>query len=264
MTLSSSFTATRPRPTCGATSSRTWRIRGVVSPPTSSVWARRAKPDIEYRLIDHIEYVDGFIDALELDNLTLVLHDWGVAIGFTLLKQYPDRIKGVAFLEGHLEPTERWEDWDEGSRELFQEVRAEGSGERLILEENLFVETVLPSGVMRELSEEEMAAYRAPFPDPASRKPILHEVRDIPIEGQPADVHDVMEENRYHLVHSDVPKLLLYAQPGAIIGPGEVAWCKENLSNLAAVDVGEGLHFLPEDRPDEIGQALAAWLESLK
>ena len=221
------------------------------------------KPDIGYRLTDHVAYVKAFLEVLELNNLTLVLHDWGVAIGFALLARYPEKIRAIAFLEGHLGPIESWAGWDEGSRELFQEVRAEGSGERLILEENLFVETVLPSGVVRDLSEEEIAAYRAPFPNAASRKPILQEVRDIPIEGHPADVRDLMEENRRNLVRNDVPKLLLYAHPGAIIGPGEVAWCQENLSNLTAVDVGEGLHFLPEDRPGEIGRALAAWLGAL-
>ena len=220
------------------------------------------KPDIAYRLMDHIAYVEAFVNVLELTDITLVLHDWGVAIGLTLLTRHPDKIKAVAFLEGHLGPIKRWGDWDEGSRALFQEVRAQGSGERLILEENLFVETVLPSGVVRELSEEERAAYRIPFPDAASRTPILRAVRDVPIEGQPADVHSVMEENRRNFVRSDVPKLLLYARPGAIIGPGEVAWCQANLSNFTAVSVGEGLHFLPEDRPDEIGRALVVWLKT--
>lgn len=220
------------------------------------------KPDTEYRLTDHINYVEAFIGALALENITLVLHDWGVAIGFTLLRRHPERIRAVAFLEGHLGPIGSWNDWDEGSRELFQDIRTEGRGERLILEENLFVETVLPSGIVRELSEDEMAAYRAPFPDAASRRPILREVRDIPIEGEPEDVQGIMEENQRYLTNSDVPKLLLYAHPGAIIGPEEVAWCRD-LRNLTAVDVGEGLHFLPEDRPGEIGRALRGWLEAL-
>lgn len=221
------------------------------------------KPDIEYRLVDHIAYMDAFIESLGLRDITFVMHDWGVALGFTLLRQHPERTRAVAFLEGHLGPIDSWDDWDEGSRGLFQDVRTEGRGERLILEENLFIEAVLPSGVVRELSEDEMAAYRAPFPDASSRRPILREVRDIPIEGQPEDVRGIMEKNRRYLVNSDLPKLLLYARPGAIIGSEEVAWCQENLSNLTAVDVGEGLHFLPEDRPGEIGQALAAWLGSL-
>lgn len=219
------------------------------------------KPDIDYRLAEHISYVDAFIDALELDNFTLVMHDWGVAIGLHYLTHYPERVKAVAFMEGHLH-TNTWNDFDEGSQPMFKRLRTEGVGERMILEENVFIETVLPGGTLRDLSEEEMDAYRAPFIERSARKPMLQEVREIPIEGEPADIAQIVEAYNAYLTTSGVPKLLLYAQPGAIVGEKEVAWCK-TLSNLTAVDVGAGLHFLPEDRPDEIGRGLRAWLESL-
>ena len=132
----------------------------------------------------------------------------------------------------------------------------------MVLEENIFIETVLPGGTLRELSNEEMNAYRAPFVEKRDRRPILQEVREIPIEGEPADVAEIVDAYHRYLETSAVPKLLLYAQPGAIIGEDEVAWCR-TLSNLTAVDVGAGLHFLPEDRPHEIGRALRVWLEGL-
>ena len=220
------------------------------------------KPDSSYRLVEHIDYVDAFAKTLGLDNLTFVMHDWGVAVGLHYLTRYPGNVRAVALMEGHLH-TNTWADFDEDSQEMFKRLRAEGVGERMILEENFFLETVLPGGTLRELSEEEMDAYRAPFLEARDRKPILQAVREIPIEGEPADVAEIVDGYHSYLETSAVPKLLLYAQPGAIIGEDEVAWCK-TLPNLTAVDVGAGLHFLPEDRPSEIGQALAAWLETLR
>ena len=221
------------------------------------------KPDLDYRLADHILYVDAFIDALELDNLTFVMHDWGVALGLHYVTRYPERVKAVAFMEGHLHTIKRWDDFDEGSREMFRNLRAEGVGERMVIEENFFVEKVLPGGTLRALSEEEMDAYRAPYLEKSARKPILQWVRDIPIAGEPKGVAEIVNGYQAFLTTSDIPKLLSYARPGAVVGAAEAAWCEENLSNLTAVDVGEGLHFLPEDRPDDIGRALGAWLERL-
>ncbi len=221
------------------------------------------KPDLDYRLADHILYVDAFIDALELDNLTFVMHDWGVALGLHYVTRYPERVKAVAFMEGHLHTIKRWDDLDEGSREMFRNLRAEGVGERMVIEENFFVEKVLPGGTLRALSEEEMDAYRAPYLEKSARKPVLQWVRDIPVAGEPKGVAEIVNGYQAFLTTSDIPKLLLYARPGAVVGAAEVTWCKENLSNLTAVDVGEGLHFLPEDRPDDIGRALGEWLERL-
>ena len=221
------------------------------------------KPGITYRLGDHIDYLDAFIGALELDTLTLVMHDWGVALGLHYLMRRPENVKAVAFMEGHLHPIEAWAHFDAGSQEMFKKLRTQGVGEEMVVEENFFVETVLPGGTLREFSEEEMDAYRAPYLEKRARKPILQWVREIPIEGHPADVRDVVNGYRNYLATSDVPKLLLYAEPGAVIGADEVAWCR-GLSHLTAVNVGEGLHFLPEDRPDEIGRALAGWLKGLE
>ena len=219
------------------------------------------KPDMDYRLAEHIAYVDAFIEVLGLDNLTFVMHDWGVALGLHYLTRYPERVKAVAFMEGHLH-TNTWDDFDEDSQVMFKRLRTEGVGETMILEENFFTETVLPGGTLRDLSEEEMDAYRAPFLERSARKLILQAVREIPIEGEPADVAQMVDAYNAYLTTSDVPKLLFYAQPGAIIGEKEVAWCK-TLPNLTAVNIGEGLHFLPEDRPNEIGRGLREWLEAV-
>lgn len=222
------------------------------------------KPVSDYRLVDHTAYVEAFIDALKLTDITLVLHDWGLAIGLRLLMHRPDSVKAVAFMEGHLHPVESWQSFDDGARDLFTNVRTEGTGERLILKENLFVEKVLPSGILRELSESEMAAYRAPYPDETSRKPILSWVREIPIEGQPADVREIVKGNLNYFAETKLPKLLLHVQPGALIGPDELSWCRDHLANLKIVNVGAGLHFLPEDQPEKIGTALSQWLSVAK
>lgn len=221
------------------------------------------KPEPGYRLADHIAYVEAYIDALGLSNLTLVMHDWGVAIGLHFLTRHRDRVKAVAFMEGHLHSISSWSDFDEGSQEMFKNLRTEGVGEQMVIEENFFVETVLPGGVLRKPSEEEMQAYRAPYLEKRTRTPILRWVREIPIEGHPADVQDIVDGYRSYLTATNIPKLLLYARPGALIGAEEVAWCQKTLSNLSMAEVGEGVHFLPEDQPDEIGRALAGWLDAL-
>ncbi|MFG1922705.1 hypothetical protein [Cryptosporangium sp. NPDC048952] len=131
-----------------------------------------------------------------------------------------------------------------------------------MLEENVFIEKVLPSGVLRQLTDAEMDAYRAPYPDPASRKPLLAWPREIPIEGEPADVTAVVRANQRTLAESSAPKLLLHGEPGAVIGAVEVAWCREHGRHLDVVNVGAGTHFLPEDQPDAIAAALIDWLRS--
>nr|6Y9G_A Chain A, Ancestral haloalkane dehalogenase AncHLD5 [synthetic construct]6Y9G_B Chain B, Ancestral haloalkane dehalogenase AncHLD5 [synthetic construct] len=221
------------------------------------------KPDIDYRFADHVRYLDAFIDALGLDDVTLVVHDWGSALGFHWARRHPDRVKGIAFMEAIVRPMPSWDDFPPQARELFQALRTPGVGEKMILEQNMFIEKILPGSVLRPLSEEEMDAYRAPFPTPESRKPVLQWPRELPIDGEPADVVAIVEAYAEWLATSDVPKLLFYAEPGALISPEQVEWCRENLPNLEVVHVGPGLHFLQEDQPDAIGQAIADWLQRL-
>lgn len=222
------------------------------------------KPSIDYRLRDHIAYIDAFIEALALDDITFVMHDWGVAIGLDYLRRHPDCVRAIAFMEGHLHPIARWDDYDEGARAMFGALRREPEGRRLVIEENFFIETVLPSGMYHRLSAAEWAAYRAPYLDPSSREPLWRWPQEIPIEGEPADVQRIVGDYRAYLTTSEVPKLLIYGQPGAVIGPTEVAWCRETLRELTVADVGAGIHFLPEDQPDAIGSALARWLAATR
>jgi haloalkane dehalogenase len=222
---------------------------------------RSGKPDLDYRLADHIRFVDAFLDALDLRDLTLVGHDWGAVIALDLLGRRPERVSAVAFLEGHIHPIQRWTDLDAGGREMFGQLRTPGVGERLVLEENFFIEKVLPAGTLRRLTEAEMDAYRAPYPDSFSRRPLLRWPREIPIEESPADVTDLVRANQAVIADPRTPKLLLHATPGAVIGAAEVAWCKENGGRLDVVDIGPGTHFLPEDRPNEIAAELINWLD---
>lgn len=251
------------------TSSYLWRnVLPAVSEVTRVIavdligMGQSAKPDIPYRLQDHIAFVQGFIDALELDDLVLVLHDWGVVIGLDLLRRAPERVRGVAFMEGHIHPIEQWQDFDPGARTLFQELRDPVRGRQLIIDENMFIEAVLPSGILRTLSDEEMSAYRAPFLESQSREPIWRWVQEIPIEGEPAEVTEIVRTNQQTLQTSPVPKLLFYAQPGAVIGAAEVAWCQQHCGKLTTIDLGAGSHFLPEDHPAAIAAGLRYWLSS--
>ncbi len=221
---------------------------------------RSGKPDIPYRLWDHAAYLDGFIDALGLHDITFVTHDWGMALGLHYLSHHADRVRAFAFMEGHLHPIERWEDMDAGSREMFDRLRDDEAGRRMIVDENVFIEVVLPSGVVEQLGRDDMDAYRAPFRVPASREVIRRWVREIPIAGQPADIDALVRANQRLLSASPIPKLLFHASPGALIGGAEVAWCRANLTDLTVVDLGHGLHFLPEDHGPAIGRAVADWM----
>ena len=221
---------------------------------------RSARPGGDYPFRQHADTLDGFLDGLGLDAVTLVLHDWGVALGLDLLNRRPERVRAVVFMEGHVHPIDRWDDFDAGGRELFQTLRSDDAGRRMVIDDNIFIETVLPSGILRTLASAELAAYRAPFIHPADREVIWRWVRSIPIEGEPADVDATMRAARDAFVASDVPKLLFHASPGAIIGPDAVGWFRESLPNLTVVDLGDGLHFLPEDHGPAIGRAVAEWL----
>ncbi len=224
---------------------------------------RSDKPNIGYRLADHAAYLDGFIEALNLRRVTFVMHDWGVSLGLHYLARYPDRVRAVAWMEGRLHPVASWDDFDEGSRKIFKQLRTEGVGERMVVEENFFVETILPAGTLRDFTDEEMAAYRAPYRDPSTRWPLLRWAEEIPIEGQPADMRQILDRYREALVSCSLPKLLMHGEPGAIVGPDEVAWCRQALSQLTVVNVGPGVHFLPEDQPHRIGTVLAEWLRAI-
>ena len=169
------------------------------------------KPDLEYRFFEHANYVEDFIDALGLSNITLVIHDWGSGLGFHYAALQPDRIKAIAFMEAIVLPVPSWDTFSSDFKEIFQSFRTEKVGWDLIVNKNFFVEKILPSGVVRELTEEEMNVYREPYLEPETRKPLWRWPNEIPIEGEPSDVNEAVLKYNAKLVEWDIPKLLFYA-----------------------------------------------------
>jgi len=221
------------------------------------------KPDIDYRFVDHAKYLEAFIEELELKNITLVIHDWGSGLGFNYAMNNEDNIKGIAFMEALLMPLS-WESFQSDEmRETFQNFRTPGVGEEMIMNQNIFVEQLLPSMILRELSEEEFNYYSEPYPTPESRKPVWKWPNEIPIDGEPADVHEIITNYNAWLQETEVPKLLIHATPGIIITEPVVEWSKENLKNLETVDIGEGIHYIQEDNPDAIGEAISDWYQTI-
>ena len=228
---------------------------------------KSGKPDIDYRFASHAEYLEAFIDVLELTNITLVVHDWGSALGMDFARRNPERVKGIVFMEAIVPPAMPIPSYEAmgGGGEFFRNVRTPGVGEEMILQNNMFVEVVLPEmGTVRKLTDAERQAYRAPYPTPESRKPTLIWPREVPIAGEPADVMEIVERNGAWLHESGIPKLMFYAEPGAFGGPEVATYFAENLKNIETSYVGPGYHYIQEDHPHLIGRQLADWLRRHK
>jgi haloalkane dehalogenase len=250
------------------TSSYLWRnVIPYVSPlgrclaPDLVGMGRSGKsPARSYRFVDHARYLDAWFDALGLTkNVTLVVHDWGSALGFHRAVRFPEQVKAIAYLEAIALPR-RWEDFGEAAG-IFRALRSD-QGEHMILDDNFFVETVLRRSVIRSLSDEEMAVYRAPYLERETRLPTLTWPRQIPIEGEPADVTAIVEAYGAWLSRSTIAKLLIVGDPGAIVTGRTRDFCR-TWPNQREVTV-KGRHFLQEDSPDDIGAALAEFVKSDK
>ncbi|MEM7217807.1 MAG: haloalkane dehalogenase [Pseudomonadota bacterium] len=218
-------------------------------------------PD-RYRFVEHREYLDAAWAALGIErNVTLVIHDWGSALGFHWAHRFPERVKGICYMEAIVAPFPSWDTFSPAAAPVFQGFRSP-AGEEMVLEKNVFVERVLPGSIMRELSESEMAAYRAPFLNAGEdRRPTLTWPRQIPIGGEPADVTEIAQAYYDWLLTSDVPKLFVNAEPGAILA-GDMRATARRLPNQTEVTVA-GSHFIQEDSADDIGAALRNWLTGL-
>lgn len=234
---------------------------GRVVAPDLPGFGKSDKPEIDYQLQTHIAYIEGFIDALGLENIVLVLHDWGSAIGLDIARRRSTLVKAVAFMEALVPPTFPMKSIDEMGKaaSIFGAFRTPGVGEEMILKKNAFVEKVLPGSILRPMSEAEMAVYRAPFESEASRLPTLVWPREIPIEGEPARNVEAVEAYGAWLRDSPTPKLVLYTEPGALLPPKAARWMQRNFVNCQARFVGYGSHFIQEDEPEAIGRNIADW-----
>ena len=217
-------------------------------------------PD-RYTFCEHREYLDAAWDLLGVrDRVTLVIHDWGSALGFDWANRHRDAVLGIAYMEALVRPVS-WSQWPEAARGVFQGFRSP-AGEDMVLGKNVFVERVLPGSVLRRLTEEEMAVYRRPYLQPGEdRRPTLTWPRQIPIDGEPPEVAEIISSYAGWLAESDIPKLFVNADPGAILIGEQREFCR-SWPNQQEVTV-KGNHFLQEDSPQEIGQAIAAWRSGL-
>jgi haloalkane dehalogenase len=219
-------------------------------------------PD-SYRFVEHRRYLDALLEALDVRaRVTFVIHDWGSALGFDWANRHREAVKGIAYMEAILVP-QRWDHWDKfNMRPALQGLRSE-AGEEMVLRDNFFIEKILPSAILRTLSDEEMAHYRRPFVEPGEgRRPTLTWPRQIPIEGEPADVVAIVTAYGEWLKTSNVPKLFVKAEPGGILSAGPDIDFARRLPAQTEVTVA-GVHYVQEDSPHEIGRAIAGWISKL-
>jgi haloalkane dehalogenase len=224
------------------------------------------KPALDYRLADHARYLDAWFEALCLRDVVLVGYDWGGVLAMDWARRHPDRVRGLVVFETFLRPLQ-WSEWSPRGAELFRALRTPGVGEKMVLEANEFLARSLENGIKRPLADAERAAYYAPYSKPEYRRPLLQWTREIPIDGEPADVYETVLRYDAWLAESRaVPKLLLDfespsgLQPSPTGSPAMVEWARRHVASLEVSELGPAGHHAPEDRPSEIGEAIVAWL----
>ncbi|MDX5367491.1 MAG: haloalkane dehalogenase, partial [Alphaproteobacteria bacterium] len=215
-----------------------------------------------YTFREHRRFLDAFLDALGVtEKVTLVIHDWGSALGFDWANRHRGAVEGIAYMEGIVRPLE-WDEWNRDARRIFEGFRSD-AGEEMILKENLFIEAVLPGSILRKLTDAEMAVYRRPFAEEGeSRRPTLTWPRQIPLGGEPADVVEIVGDYAHWMAQNGLPKLFVNADPGAILIGAQREFCR-SWKNQTEITV-KGNHFLQEDSPHEIGEAVANWRKGWK
>jgi haloalkane dehalogenase len=217
------------------------------------------KPDIPYRFADHAQYLDAWVDGLALDHTILVGHDWGGALALDWAARHPHRVRGVALMETFLRPLS-WAEYPKPADELFRALRTPGTGEQMVLEENWFIETAIRAS-SSGITDDDLAVYRAPYPDAMSRRPLLQWSREIPLDGEPADVRDRFAAYGAWMASSpDVPKLLLTIESGGLVGPAVEQWARDTVAGLEIEGIGPARHHAPEDQPRAIGERIARWM----
>lgn len=221
------------------------------------------KPDLNYGFFDTYEYLEAFIEKLSLKNVTLVLHDWGSGMGFHYAHKNPENVKGIVFMESVLRSFE-WSVIPSEIRVSFRLMRTPGIGWLFVDAANLFIKKMLPDMIVRELKKEEKDYYAAPYKSLKSRNPLRRWPEDVPISGSPKNVAEAVDGYSRWLQETEIPKLYFYATPGAANLKDTVDWVKTNFKNLETTHVGDGLHFIQEDHPHEIGQGISKWYNELK
>lgn len=218
------------------------------------------KPDITYTFADHARHLDAWFAALGLNDVYLVGHDWGGALALDRATRHSDQVRGITLLETFLRPL-TWADYGPQADELFKAIRTPGVGEKMVIDENWFIEVALRA-TNPGIADEDLAIYRAPYVNPAHRLPLLQWGRSHPVEGEPAEVHErVVAYGKWMKETPGVPKLLLTTDPGSLVSDDIVRWSRENVAALEIESIGPAGHHAPEDQPDAIGKAIAGWLE---
>jgi haloalkane dehalogenase len=254
-------------------SSRVWRNvlphvagRARCLAPDLIGMGESGKPPVAYRFADHARYLDAWFDALALRDVVLVGYDWGGSLAMDWAARHPDRVRGLVVFETFLRPME-WKEWSPKGAELFRALRTTGVGEKMVLEANQFLARSLSNGIRRRIGDDEVAAYYAPYPDAVSRRPLLQWPREIPIDGEPSDVYAVLTRYDAWLARTPaVPKLLFAFDPPAELqpsptgSPAMIDWARAHVAALDVVSLGPAGHHATEDVPNEIGEAIAAWL----
>jgi haloalkane dehalogenase len=214
-----------------------------------------------YRFTTHRRYLGAFIDAVigPAESILFVVHDWGSALGFDWANRHRDRVRGIAYMEAIVRPIVSWDEWSAQAVPIFQGFRSD-KGEAMILDRNMFVERVLPGSVLRRLTEAEMAEYRRPFARREDRWPTLTWPRQIPIEGEPADVVQIAADYSQWMAQNDLPKLFVNAEPGAILIGAPREFCRRWKNQTEATVPGS--HFIQEDSGAAIGQVVAGWMNA--
>lgn len=248
------------------TSSYVWRhifpkmsVKARCVAPDLIGMGKSDKPDIAYHVFDHIAYIDAFIEALALKNITLVLHGWGSVIGFDYARRHPDNVKAIAFYEAYLQPIQEWSQLSLPVQQLATLLKRPGASYRAIVKQNYFIEKLLPRSVIRPLTESEMEVYRAPFVTEESRKPLWQFLQDLPLGDGPEEVIALMALYSEWLTKTMIPKLMLYAIPGFITTMASVCWARDNLQHLTLSELDESLHMAQESVPDVFAKRLCDW-----
>jgi haloalkane dehalogenase len=250
-------------------SSYTWRNvlphvgSGRLLAPDLIGMGRSGKPDIPYLFDDHARYLDAWFDALELDRVVLIGHDWGGALAFDWAARHPERVVGIAFFESIVKPME-WDEVSPQARARSELIRTPGAGEELVLDKNLMVRQAFTGGVLTPLSEDDLEAYLAPYPTRESRRPLLTWARQMPFGGEPAELVARMDVfDKWLATSDDIPKLLVTFEgsPTVLIADDLASWCREHIAALETVSCGPAGHHATEDRPGEIAAAISTWLD---